>query len=735
MTIQVFFRVLRQNLLWFILLPLLTAVTVFFLTSKETKKYTSQATVYTGIASGYNLKSDQTDGYMDYSSVVNAFDNLLTTLNARQTLHHVGISLLEQHLRLEQPDTLVLASPGFQRLQKAIPAPYRRNLTAGTDSASLHQKLDALSRSKGLNPVKSLVQQPTSYYSVAYISKNLRANRKNSSDMLDMAFESDDAAVAQQALSNAIRLLNQNYTSLRSAETSPVIQYYEEKAGQARQRLDQAEGRLRAFNVQNQIINFDEETKNMAFTRETFTNNYNEELMKNRAARASLDALNRRMGQRGNLLAINTEISNKQAELSAAETQLINAQANNQPRPVIDRLQARVTQVSEELRATARKYYAAGDSPESVPQEALLSEWLAKVIALEESTARLTVFRKRLDEYEARVAALSPLQSQLRQLTRELSVAEKEYFSLTENLNQARAHRQDIAIDRSLKVLDPPTYPFRPESSKRWVFVAVGLAIGLFLALLLTALRFWLDQRITTPEQAERITGRPVVALFPVVRKFSVDSKESRTALSMLEQLASAINIDIIRAIDKPHPPIITLFSVRTRQGKTWLAHGLARLYAETGQRVAYCYPRTSNADHKFEQDNVTFLPYTLRTDFMNMAGIDELLLPDFQFKPMQYDKIILELPALISSPIPLYLVNQSSVSTLVIDADSTWKRAEKLALAMYMKSASPAILTVLNRVSKDFIDAPSRADFNLRPGKPERLLELQGTRSPQHER
>ncbi|MBC8154232.1 MAG: lipopolysaccharide biosynthesis protein, partial [Bacteroidetes bacterium] len=77
----------------------------------------------------------------------------------------------------------------------------------------------------------------------------------------------------------------------------------------------------------------------------------------------------------------------------------------------------------------------------------------------------------------------------------------------------------------------------------------------------------------------------------------------------------------------------------------------------------------------------------------------------DETFVAAYYDKVILELPSLVSTAIPVYLVDKSYVSVLVVDAGSPWARTEKQLLDMYMRVATHPVLTVLNRVEGDYID------------------------------
>lgn len=718
---KLFLRILKQYAYLFVLLPLITAGTVALLTQNQKKTYLSQATIYTGLASGYSLNANKNNASFDYSGVSNAFDNLLTALNSKETLHQIAVSLLAKHLQVSQPDTLVLAVPGFDKLKQAIPDPLRREMLSAGSPALIYARIDSLSRSEKENPVKALLFRSETYYSVNQIAKKLIANRKSSSDMLEMSYEADDAAVAQQTLQYAIGILNARYTALKSADSNPVVTYYEDKSKEAKRRLDEAEARLRSFNVQHEVLNFDEEAKNMAFSRETFENQYNLELMRNNAAKAAMDALIRRMGQRGNLLAINSDMVKKQQELSDAELQLVTAMANNQDKT---KLQETVARISEELRTIARRYYAAGDSPESIPQEKLIDEWLAKVIEFEESAARIGVYKKRLGEYQAKTKEYSPLGSDLRELNRDLSVAEKEYLTLLQSLNEARIHRQDVSIDGELKILDQPNYPASQKKTSRIVFIGGGIGVGLFLALLVVVMRFLLDRRISSPDQAESLIGRPVSAIFPVIKRFSLDARKSRIALSMYEQLCNAINVDIARSTSKIHPPVITLISMRAKQGKTWVAHGLARLYAESDQRIAYCFPRQSDEDHGFEQENVTFFPYRVLPGFMNTMSVDELIRRDYPFNPTDFDKIILELPAFINSPIPVYLVNQTTVAVMVADANSVWGRVEKNLLDLYLKVANHHMLLVLNKVDGEYTEAPSVEEARMVRIQPDHLNE-----------
>ena len=724
MNIEVFLRVLKRHIGWFILLPALTAGMAFYTTKDEIKVYKSGASLYTGLSSGYSITSDLRASYGDQSA--SAFDNMLSTLNAKETMLRTGTYLLADHLQLTHPDTMVLGRAGFDELQQAIPTDWRFMLPIDGDLIVLRRAIDSLTKIPTDNPVKRLLLKSQTPYSILVISEKLKAiARKNTNDVMMLDYEANDPAVAQRTLTHAITVLNERYSTLKTSETNSVVGYYEGQLQRAKQALDKAEGRLQAFSVEHRVLDFDEEARNVAASREALLNEYNEEQMRRNAAKASMDALRSRMGQQGTIKKVNNDLSEKQRTLAQAEGQLANARAYNQSKGEIARLQVKAKQAEEDLRSSVQRYENATTTDESVPQQTVSTDLLAKTLEYEESSARLELYQKRIAELESKTNEFSPMGSQLRSLKRDLSIAEKEYFDLLQHVDQSRTKRQDVRGGK-LEPLDAPDYPLLPQPSKRLQLIIVGFGVGLFLALLLVALRFWLDKTIKSPEQAETQIGLPMTAIFPTVKKPLVYSRVTRTARTMFEQLFNAINIEVAQTTDKPYPPMLTIFSIRAKQGKTWVAEGLNQLYTDADQRVAYCYPRQTPKEHRVYKNGVTYFPYTVRPDFMNVTSLEYLIDHDHEFDPAQFDRIVLELPSLINNQIPVYLMKESALSLLVVDANTAWARAEKQLLTLHARVTNQPMLAVLNRVGGDQLQIPARADAKQEPVYRDQSLQTQ---------
>ncbi|WP_332367701.1 hypothetical protein [Spirosoma telluris] len=98
------------------------------------------------------------------------------------------------------------------------------------------------------------------------------------------------------------------------------------------------------------------------------------------------------------------------------------------------------------MKISAQKYDAAANSNDAIPAQTMANDRLAKSLEYEESSARLELYKKRMDDYAAKTNEYGPLGSQLRQLNRALAVAEKEYLDLIQNVDQSRTRRQDVSI-------------------------------------------------------------------------------------------------------------------------------------------------------------------------------------------------------------------------------------------------------------------------------------------------
>ncbi|MEJ7660020.1 MAG: Wzz/FepE/Etk N-terminal domain-containing protein [Hymenobacter sp.] len=121
-------RLLARHWVVLALVPLVLGVSAYFFSRRLPKVYSSDTTIYTGIASGYTLAGDAA---ADYNATNNAFDNLINLITARSTKEEVSYRLLATHL-FELGQEPALASTSALQQLASCPTPQRTAASAGS---------------------------------------------------------------------------------------------------------------------------------------------------------------------------------------------------------------------------------------------------------------------------------------------------------------------------------------------------------------------------------------------------------------------------------------------------------------------------------------------------------------------------------------------------------------------------------------------------------------------------
>lgn len=119
MSIIGFIRLLRKHLILLLFTPVLLAGLVIYLTKNLNFTYSSETTLYTGLASGSSVEMGKS---LSYFATNTDFDNLINVINSRETQQEVAIRLLAQHLMLPKADPQYISSRAFDYLQQITPS-------------------------------------------------------------------------------------------------------------------------------------------------------------------------------------------------------------------------------------------------------------------------------------------------------------------------------------------------------------------------------------------------------------------------------------------------------------------------------------------------------------------------------------------------------------------------------------------------------------------------------------
>lgn len=111
-------KILQKNLLLIILVPIIMVAVTKYLTRNPQLRYESETTIYTGLASGYNL--DQSKGFNLFATN-NQFDNLINIIKSREVASEVAIRLFTRFLMMRSYDVTYISKENYQTLHSKTP--------------------------------------------------------------------------------------------------------------------------------------------------------------------------------------------------------------------------------------------------------------------------------------------------------------------------------------------------------------------------------------------------------------------------------------------------------------------------------------------------------------------------------------------------------------------------------------------------------------------------------------
>ena len=257
----------------------------------------------------------------------------------------------------------------------------------------------------------------------------------------------------------------------------------------------------------------------------------------------------------------------------------------------------------------------------------------------------------------------------------------------------------------NISVLDPAIVPFAKHKPNTRLNLALGLVLGLFLGIVVAFLLEFLDDRVKTTDELERLLGLPLLGMTPSVK----GEDPVVHALMTMEQPASAIaesfrslRTNLLFASKEGTPKVLTLTSAMPSEGKSSSCMNLATAFAQSNARVLVIDAdlRKPTAHKRLKLDNSmglsNFLTYQASIDDVVQQTLipgvsavtagplspnpSELLSSErlqelFDLAPDAFDIIIIDAPPVMGLADALVLANRASATVMVTAFAQSKKR------------------------------------------------------------
>ena len=689
-----FLKLLIKNILWLLLIPTILAVSIYYFTRNEKKVYSSESTIYTGIASGYDLNGTTK---ADFYATSNAFDNLLSLIESRETKLDVLINLLTEHISLKKHDPKILTWQAYDELQKLIPSDIKSQILKPNFSETRVMVANFVKNNND-NVLYKLIYSLDPYYSLEAL-KNIKAVRITNSDLIKVSYETNDPYICKRTLELLEESFMRKSKILREGQTGSVVSYYENETKKAFSKLDSNEKTFLNFNKSNDIINYNEQTKAVATEKsELYALNNNLE-MDNSSSKSSLDKVNESIKGRNNLFNNGSDIIKERDRLSniynkIALSELMNTDGSNKKQ--VDSLKGMAQKTESNLKTSLDKLYIDNNTPNGIPTKSVLDEWLKTTLAYEQSKAKLGVMGKRKKEFDQEYKRFAPLGATLKKIERQISVSEQEYLELLHGLNMAKLTQQNTELTSKLNVVDLPYLPLKPIPSKRMLLVVIGFIMGFTVVLAIILANAFINKTLLEPSRARKMIDAPLLGIYPLLNGENSDFVK-RANLRLIQQILASVDIH-------KKPITIGLVSTQSGEGKTTIINLMEEELLNLHYSVEKQLLISSLSDHL-----TNYLPITINEPMRKTYGIsmpnsfqDFLAERENKHRNVK-DFILIEFPSLEDIIIKPGLFPQLSSCILLCRANRVWSKVDKNILSTFVKTTGNKPQFILNGVETDY--------------------------------
>lgn len=689
MTLIRILKLLANNLVILILFPISVAVIVFFLNKNKPQEYQSGMILNTGIASGFNLSSLNSNR-IDYFAVNNAFDNLTAIIQSRETLEELAINLLSSHIAENDEYKEYINAETYSNLKNELLGPdLYEELVSLRTKEKIRARLEEMYYDIEFNKVKEVIQKKSTHYNIDGIRGDLQITRKASSDMLEVIYKSSDPGVCFQTLDQLAKIFIKKYSASRNYEAGGIIDYFFEELEKAKNKLNTAEENLKNYSQQNQIINYEEQTKFIAEAKEELERDIYRTRMDIESSESALKEINQKLDNQGRRYLNSESILESRKKLSDLNTEITSLSIRSQEdyKERLDSILVVQDKLRETIAQNAKDFYTSNYSSEVIPRLTILSEFLKHTLDLDMGKARLQVLQEHREYFDKLFDEFAPVGFNLSKMEREIQIAEQEYLSILHGLNQAKIQKSNSELFGNLELLDRPFFPINPKSSKTLLLVVGGAFVSLFFVLAVIFGKEFLNRAIRSPTLIHSVTGLDLVGALPhEIKNKKIDKTKLNNKLQNL-----LVNNLAIALKGSPSPPMIFLIATRSQNNLAKSGLFVAESLQKINNQLVYYY----FLDDHNKAEHLTIKEASSKVILREYDPKSQDILEDIHSQQAKNFGMVIQVPEFENSILYKLSNLDPSCIILIVNANQGWGFHDKTTLNLIKKIFSDTSIYV----------------------------------------
>ena len=651
---------------WIIIGTLIITTFVYYRAGNAHKTYNVDTTLYTGVISGYGVEDNAIAA--NWAMAQNAIDNLINIIRSESTLKRVSMRLFSRILVQGDPekDQNGITSSSYNYVYNHMKgSPDGKTLISLIDKTSEENTLKNFQKYE--KPDRNNYIYGLFYYQHPYFSytalQNIHVDKIGNSDLLRIHYSAGDPGVAYNTITLLMEEFVVEYRLLRYGETNKVISYFKSQLDSIGSELSKHEDDLTQYNVDNRIINYYDETKEVAAINKEFELRDQNVRFAYNSSKAMLAELERQMDSNAKLAIQNTDLIDKLRQASTltgriTEMETISSSDSNTDQQ-LQNYKKQLAQTRQELQKISNRYVGGKYSKEGISKTNIVEQWLDQTLRFEQAKAELEIVEKNRKEMDAKYRFFAPVGTTIKRKERLINFSEQNYLANLKSYNDALLRKKNLEMTSStFKVLSPATYPISHESTNRKKTVMMAcVASVIFLGALFLLIELT-DRTLRDTIRTRKLTGCPILGSFPYLTKSNpIYIQQDKIATQYLTN--SILNFLSDRKEGQPF--ILNILSIEAGMGKTYLIERLQKLLESKGIKVC-----TLTDKINFDSASST---YTLAQNISDLHILQD------------EDVVIVEYQSLDRISVPTLLLQSASMNLLVVSALKGWKNSDRAIL------------------------------------------------------
>ena len=651
---------------WYLaILPLIAMIVAWFATRDMERIYDAKTTIYTGMITGYNIEGGT--GTAGGNSQTN-ITNLMLIIQTDNTIHEVALRLFARCMMYgnKNKDNNFITAEHFRQLDASVPAEVKALINHNSEQET-YRNLKAYEKPTQENFLFGLLNYHP-YFGISNITSRLKVVQLERSDIIDIAYSANDPGVCYNTIDILNEVFARQYRDLRYGETLNVIKFFEKEVARLYKVLTEAENDLIKYNVKHRIINYGEQTKQLASLEAQQQVKDNDLRMNIATTEALIAYLKRQLGTRAQTIESNQNFTKLVRDITRLQSRIANLKlmssenggANNEAQIELAKAERQLSETTKKVKELTHTLEANNYSTDTgVKSTELIDKWLEQVLLLEKTKAELGAQDIMKESINSQFLFFSPIGATLDRKGRHIGFIESNYLAMLNALNAARLRQRNLQMSTAvLRILNPPVFPLNAQPSNRMMTLVGAFA----LTFIFTALYFFiielLDRTLRDRMRSEQITKIPVMGCFP---------KESTLRYRRFNKTISDMALRQLSKTLLPHfkegqQNVLNLLSTDAANGKSYLAQELENYWLSLGLQI-----RRLTYDEDFLAEDSRYL---LAKDIKDIC-------PDI----MPNEIAIVEYPNLDDNTISTSLLNMGTINLIVTRANRTWKDVDQKAL------------------------------------------------------